>query len=158
MFHTFSDVTKAKRRNNFDAFIKVALHIYPMPLCVEDFLDIIDNCGQSYSHSLLSAGNTNHDKPLPYTYTPPDMRDRPHKHVHLSAASCVNDHVSSTDDADGHAVVSDILNLNHKDENKKMTNVLLSTFSVTTAVYTFFVFLGIVDIEGSNFGEICIVL
>jgi hypothetical protein len=160
MFHTFSDQTKAKRMMNFNKFIKIALQIYPMPLCLEDFLDIIDRCGRSYSHSTLSQHPTNNGKALPYTtYTSPSSKhDHPqHKntHAHFSTESCASEHESSegdgTSESQKNAAVSDILN--HKDENRKMTSVLYTTFTITTLVYIVFIYFGIIDIEGCNFGK-----
>lgn len=161
MFHTFSDQTKAKRRNNFDEFIKIALQIFPMPLCVEDFLDIIDRCGRSYSHSVLSDDNKDssssniYNKPLPYTYTPPSKKERLYnRKSHSSGASCAADHESSDSSNENNqnnpAAMNDILN--QKDDTKKMTNVLYSTFMITTILYIGFIYMGIIDIEGCNFG------
>lgn len=120
-----------------------------MPLCVEDFLDIIDHCGRSYSHSVLSSFPAN-EKPLPYTYTSPSPKDRHHKtkkSVHYSTADCGKDHVEDHQTTD---VVNDILN--NREDNRKMTSVLYSTFITTTLVYVISILIGIIDIEDSTLG------
>lgn len=131
-----------------------------MPLCVEDFLDIIDRCGRSYSHSVLSdtSSSNNYNKPLSYTYTPPSSKKEKsyNRKTYADNTSCAADHNSSDGLTESQsktsAAVSDILN--QKDETKKMTNVLYSTFSITTLVYIILIFFGIIDIEGSNFGKL----
>ena len=119
-----------------------------MPLCVEDFLDIIDNCGRSYSHSIQK--NHLDEKPLPYTYTSPSKKDRHknRKHVHYPTAACAKDHVSDLDHTN---VVNDILN--NRQESRKMTHVLYTTFIITTLVYIISILIGIVDIEGTTYGK-----
>ena len=151
MFHTFSEQTKIKRRQNFEEFLRVALTIYPMPLCVEDFLDIIDRCGRSYSHSVQKedSANSHIDKPLPYLYTSPSKKDKLDRRG-KDTSSCAHDHLSSSD-GETNAVMHDILS--KKGEAKKMTHVLLSTFLVTTVAYVLFIFLGFIDIQGCTFGE-----
>ena len=157
MFHTFSDQTKVKRKSNFDDFLKIALQIYPMPLCLEDFLDIIDRCGRSYSHITLSDTAATSDRPLlPHTYTSPAKGGRAHSHSHnkhRQTTSNPNEQdpdQSSIDDSQKNAL-NDILN--HKDDNQKMTSVLYSTFIITTLLYIAFILLGVIDIEGSNYGK-----
>jgi hypothetical protein len=133
MFNTFSHATKERRRSGFEDFLKLLIVIDPLPLEMEEFLELDDHLWVATDATQTQPSTTAAPSPAsisPNTQ-PQIQQNKPPPKKSISSDSLIHEPLPPLD---------------------QLSPLLRSSYLVMAAIYFPCILAGVIDITQSSFG------